>query len=90
MFLPEGIARYYRNDTLVKEIQYSVYRKKVFDFQTEKEIIQFNIDAIPRPVDYIDKIITYKGADTLWLSDYAADAYEYFYVRIRWSPVSLW
>ncbi len=86
VFLPGGIARFYRNDTLVKEMSYSVYSKKDPSTSTEVEFIQFNVDVanvIDKPIEYIDKTIDYKGTDTLRLSDTWADAYSYLYARNR-------
>jgi hypothetical protein len=76
VFSPIGIAKFYRNDTLINACSYTLYKKRLSPDAGELEFVHFNNDPF-------EKTVHYTGADSMCLSDYACDGFNTFYWRIH-------
>lgn len=78
VFLVNGFAQYYRNDTLTSLVKFTIVKKKLSSNDIEVELLHFNNGNF-----LFDQVINFQGSDSLLLSDYAADGFNYFYTRIH-------
>jgi hypothetical protein len=76
VFKLEGIAQYFRNDTIINQYQFSIIK------DTSYSHISYLLHLLGTE-SYLDQLINFHGSDSLVLSDNASDAFYNFYVRIR-------
>jgi len=76
IFKPEGVAQYFRNDTIIGQIKFSIF-KDTSGSQTS------NLLHLENTQSYLDQRISFQGNDSLVLSDNALDGFYYFYSRIK-------
>jgi hypothetical protein len=76
VFKPEGIAQYFRNDTIINQYQFSIIKDTSGAQVTN--LLHLKVTAY-QP----DQIINLQGNDSLVLSDYVSDGFSHFYVRIK-------
>jgi hypothetical protein len=72
--MPDGIAEFFRNDTLVRQSQYSIIANP--SRYDARRLLQV------AGTDDSDKLITFRGNDTLILIDNSTDAFYVSYSRI--------
>jgi hypothetical protein len=79
IFRPTGIAQFYRNDTLVKQLGYAVIKRNPYTGAQDMYCVHYNGSN-----DYFsDQIISFQGPDTLRLSDVCMDCFNYTYSRVN-------
>ncbi|MCK9212262.1 MAG: hypothetical protein M0P61_15585 [Ignavibacteriaceae bacterium] len=76
IFKPEGIAQFFRNDTLINQSKYSIIKDT-----SHSQVI--NLLHLTGNENYLDQRIDFRGNDSLILSDNAMDGFYYFYIRIK-------
>ena len=74
-FFPDGRVQYFRNDTLVNEVTYTV--KKDTSFSPASYLIHYNSTTYSP-----DQFIQYSGTDTLYLVDACMDCYRHTYFKL--------
>lgn len=76
IFKPEGIAQFFKNDTLTNQSKYSVNKDT-----SHSQVI--NLLHLEGNENYLDQRIDFRGNDSLILSDNVIDGFFVFYIRIK-------
>jgi len=76
IFKPEGIAQFFKNDTLTNQSKYSVIKDT--SHSQEKNLLHLEGNEA-----YLNQIIDFRGIDSLILSDNALDGFYFYYIRIK-------
>jgi len=76
IFLPEGVAQFFRNDTLTSQCKYSIVKDT-----SHSQVI--NLLHLEGNEPHLDQRIDFRGNDSLILSDNVIDGFYVFYIRIR-------
>lgn len=75
IFKPEGVAQFFRNDTLINQSNYSIIKDT-----SHSQVI--NLLHLAENENYLDRRIDFRGNDSLILSDNVIDGFYVFYIRI--------
>jgi hypothetical protein len=76
IFYPSGIVQYFRNDTLVNQLSFTITKDS--SGSQVNCLLHHN-----STIYYPDQFISYQGSDTLHLVDNCMDCYRTSYMRIR-------
>ncbi len=78
VFLPDGMYKEYRNDTLVRAVRFMLVREQTPFHSGLSDVIHYADRATVLPQE-----VTLEGTDTLRLADLCIDCYIHTYSRIR-------